>query len=100
MDCKDLGQSSNPKFSLGALIFSATVDRLVRKGKLDPMPLLHRHLCGDWGEMCDQDKALNDDALKSHYRLFSAYEVPPHYRVWIITEADRSATTVLLPEDY
>lgn len=100
MDCKDLGQSSHPKFSLGALIFSAAVDRLVRNDKLDPIPLLRRHLCGDWGDLCDQDKALNDDALQSHYRLFSAYEVAPHYRVWIITEADRSSTTVLLPEDY
>lgn len=61
---------------------------------------LARHLSGDWGDMSDEDKRTNDRALKDGSRLFSAYQVREDTRIWIITEADRSATTVLLPEDY
>lgn len=60
---------------------------------------LGKHLSGDWGDMDRADKALNDLALLDGSRLFSAY----HYntvKFWIITEADRSVTTVLMPEDY
>lgn len=61
---------------------------------------LARHLNGDWGDMSDADKQTNNRALKDGSRLFSAYQVREDTRIWIITEADRSATTVLLPEDY
>lgn len=100
MEWKALCKTTKPKFPLGALLFSAGFNRLVHEGLIDPVPLLQRHVRGDWGDMDDEDKQINDDALKAHCRLFSAYEVPPHYRVWVITEADRSTTTMLLPEDY
>ena len=61
---------------------------------------LARHLSGDWGDMSDADRQANEQALKDGNRLFSAYQVREDTRIWIITEADRSATTVLLPEDY
>jgi len=62
---------------------------------------LRRHIRGDWGDMCDEDKAENDLALKrGDLRLFSAYENPEQPKIWIITEADRSATTILFPEEY
>lgn len=61
---------------------------------------LGRHLRGDWGDMEPSDIAANDRALAhDDGRLFSAYETP-HGRLWIITEADRSATTLLLPAEY
>ena len=61
---------------------------------------LKRHIRGDWGNLSAEDRELNDKALKDGSRLLSAYE---HWRlpkIWIITEADRSVTTVLFPEDY
>lgn len=61
---------------------------------------LARHLSGDWGDMSNADRQANEQALKDGSRLFSAYQVREDTRIWIITEADRSATTVLLPEDY
>jgi hypothetical protein len=60
---------------------------------------LHRHLAGDWGDLCSEDKAENDFSLHHGFRLFSAYDTP-NGKLWIITEADRSATTFLLPEEY
>lgn len=61
---------------------------------------LERHLSGDWGDLCDEDKQANEDALENRLRILSAYKLPDGTRIWIITEADRSATTVLLPEEY
>ena len=59
-----------------------------------------RHLNGDWGDLCAEDKAENELSLKKGFRLFSAYEKEGMPKIWIITESDRSATTVLFPEDY
>lgn len=61
---------------------------------------LWRHAAGDWGEVCAEDKELNDRALIDGTRLLSAYVAEDGTRFWVITEADRSATTVLLPEEY
>ena len=58
-----------------------------------------RHARGDWGEVCDEDKQSNDEALKVGCRLHSAYTVEGKV-VWIITESDRSATTALFPDEY
>ena len=60
---------------------------------------LRRHVAGDWGDVCDEDRGLNDEALKNGSRILSVYR-DEETKFWIITEADRSATTVLLPEDY
>ena len=59
-----------------------------------------RHARGDWGDLCSEDKQANDDALQVGTRLLSAYRTDAGRKFWIITEADRSATTVLLPEEY
>jgi len=61
---------------------------------------LARHITGDWGDLCEEDKAANDQAVKDDLRILSAYEDPPHPKIWIITEADRSSTCMLFPEDY
>ena len=61
---------------------------------------LCRHAEGDWGEVCDEDRAENEFSLDKHLRLLSVYRDRNGRKFWIITEADRSATTVLLPEDY
>lgn len=69
---------------------------------------LTRHRMGDWGCVCDEDKATNDEAVQAGFRILSAYPIDPAKPhkgygdnvVWIITEADRSVTTILLPSEY
>ena len=61
---------------------------------------LKRHQCGDWGETCREDAQMNEDALRMGGRVFSVYRLKDGTRIWIITEADRAATTALLPGEY
>lgn len=65
-----------------------------------PEALLDRHVRGDWGELCEEDRRRNAEALSTGGRLLSAYALPDDTRLWIITEADHSATTLLLPHEY
>ena len=64
------------------------------------MVLLARHLSGDWGEVCAEDAKENEFSLEHGFRLLSAYVLRDGTKVWIITEADRSATTILLFSEY
>ena len=73
--------------------------RVLGESKAHPFDYLARHATGDWGELCTFDRRQNEIALSDGYRVFSSYKVPAG-RVWIITEADRSITTILLPEEY
>ncbi|RJQ55255.1 MAG: hypothetical protein C4521_02810 [Actinobacteria bacterium] len=66
----------------------------------NPTLYLLRHRQGDWGEVDEEDWRENDYAAKHNFRILSAYTLKTGVRVWIITEADRSATTFLLPEEY
>ena len=66
----------------------------------DIVEALRRHASGDWGEVDAHDQAANDEALKDGTRLLSAYRSASGTTFWVITEADRSVTTVLLPDDY
>ena len=61
---------------------------------------LQRHTEGDWGDVCEEDWALNDEALENESRLLSSYRTKRGIQFWIITEWDRSVTTILLPEEY
>ncbi len=91
----------NMRFSPGQLILTAGVDELVQQGRLNPSMYLRRHLGGDWGDLVEDDRQLNDAALASGQdRLFSSYQVLPDLKLWIITEWDRSVTTLLLPSEY
>lgn len=87
-----------PKFSLGRLM--ATPNALNSVPDHEIQSALLRHHCGDWGEVCREDHAANEQALVEGSRLFSVYRSPTGVKFWIITEWDRSLTTVLLPEDY
>jgi hypothetical protein len=62
--------------------------------------LLARHVSGDWGDVCPEDRGLNNEALRLGGRLMSVYKLPMAETVWLITEADRQSTTVLLPAEY
>jgi hypothetical protein len=84
-------------FPLGQLV--ATANATVRLSTEEVLSGLRRHACGDWGDLPPEDTLANDAALQQGGRLFSAYGFGAA-RFWIITDADRSVTTVLLPEDY
>lgn len=86
------------KFDPGRLVATPTALRAIPEREL--FFALQRHLNCDWGDVCEADKRSNTQALKTGERLFSAYHTSDDLKFWIITEADRSATTVLLPQDY
>ena len=87
-----------PTFPLGQLV--ATPNALEHITQDDIMAALQRHVAGDWGDVCAEDKQSNDRAVAEETRILSAYRTANGTKFWIITEADRSVTTVLLPEDY
>ena len=62
--------------------------------------LIERHLSGDFGELCAEDQTSNRDAIRDGGRVVSSYRVDAEHTVWVITEADRSVTTLLLPSEY
>jgi hypothetical protein len=89
------------RFSPGQVVMTPGVDELVQQGRLDLSAYLRRHLGGDWGDLDDEDRRQNEAALQSgEDRLFSSYDVAPDLKLWIITEWDRSVTTLLLPSEY
>ena len=85
-------------FPLGDLYVTAAADRTISTA--DIATALARHARCDWGDVCDEDRQENYLSLARGYRLFSAYHDGNGVKFWIITEADRSVTTVLLPDDY
>ena len=87
-------------FKLGDLLSTpAALAALFRSGQT-PLFFLARHARGDWGDVDAEDWKLNDAAVREGSRILSAYTTLNGERVWVITEADRSATTILLPEEY
>ena len=86
------------KFRLGHIV--STPNALSQLTQEDILTGIQRHQAGDWGDLDSEDKTANDRALVNHTRILSAYRAANGTRFWIITEADRSATTLLLPEDY
>lgn len=92
-------------FELGRVLATRGIADLVSacKVKLPTLEgVLRRHTRCDWGDLCDEDKQLNDLGLKPGHegRLFSSYKIDQQLKVWIITESDRSVTTMLLPDEY
>jgi hypothetical protein len=86
------------RFRLGHIISTPNA-----QSKLSPEDILsgiRRHQAGDWGDVDAHDRRANDTALKEGTRLLSVYRAKTGIQFWIITEADRSSTTILLPEDY
>lgn len=84
-------------FPLGETVITANAS--LRLTTEEVLAGLRRHVCGDWGDLCPEDMQANDEALLTGGRLLSVFGSGQH-RFWIITEWDRSVTTVLLPEDY
>jgi hypothetical protein len=86
-------------FLLGRVVATPGALQLLEEVGEDPLPYLARHASGDWGELDSQDRRENERSLKNGWRVLSSYPVGEK-TLWIITEADRSVTTILLPEEY
>jgi hypothetical protein len=87
-------------FSLGRIVATPAAIAAMEEAAANPADYLLCHVTGDWGDLCEEDKAENEYSLSRYLRLLSAYTLPDGVKIWIITEADRSVTTILLPEDY
>ena len=92
------------KFDLGKVVMTQGIMSLIEKEPLLDIEIgssLYSHCINDWGNLCEEDKQLNDSAVVDGGRILSAYEIGENkVKIWIITEADRSCTTILLPEEY
>ncbi len=91
---------SPPKFALGAIVATPGAVRALNDSSQSPFEFLRRHVSGDWGRLDVDDKRENELSLREGFRLLSAYRLSTGVKLWIITEADRSVTTLLLPDEY
>lgn len=92
--------TQSPRFQLGQIVATpGAVDAFEKAGQ-EPMELLRRHVLGDWGEIDDEDRQNNEDAVVHGARIMSVYRLKNNVTVWLVTEADRSVTTFLLPSEY
>ena len=88
----------NPRFNPGRLMITRNAKDVLPHMEVNAA--IERHLNGDWGDVCQSDWQRNEQALRDGDRLLSVYQTQDGEKFWIITESDRSATTVLLPSDY
>jgi len=89
-----------PKFSLGRTVATPGALEALEASGQSPAEFLSRHVRGDWGEICEEDRRENEFALGRSLRVFSVYRTRNGTKLWVVTEADRSATTLLLPDEY
>ena len=87
-------------FDLGRVVATPGGLKAIVDGGHNPADFLERHQSGDWGEVCRADAQANNRALKDGARILSTYWTRKDVRLWVITEADRSSTCILLPEEY
>ena len=94
------GNTPKPLFDLGQVVGTpGALEALVDAEQL-PDEILVRHVTGDWGDLDDEDKAENELSVEQGFRILSAYKLQTGVKVWVITERDRSVTTLLLPDEY
>jgi hypothetical protein len=89
-----------PRFPLGRVVATPGALRALEEADQTPIEFLERHQAGDWGELCNEDKMENEFSVRNGFRILSAYRTRNDVKLWVITEADRSATTLLLPHEY
>ena len=93
------------RFELGQIVATCGVHEMMQTDssfRKFVSACMNRYMSGDWGDLCEEDRLANDDSLRSEGRILAAYENPDHpdWKIWIITELDRSATTILFPSEY
>jgi hypothetical protein len=124
-DSTPASNASTARFALGQLYYTPGAQEVLLRYQINPFDLLKRHVMGDWGDLCAEDVEANEEALSVGARLMSSYTLPsPNVdgdnagenkvdgnnegngkplepvKIWLITEADRSVTTLLLPDEY
>ena len=92
--------TKKPLFDLGQLVATPGALAALEKTGQNAMESLSRHVRGDWGELPEEDEAANQFSLEKGFRLLSSYRTTANDKIWVITEADRSHTTLLLPDEY
>ncbi len=92
--------SLKPLFTLGRVYATPGALEALRSSGNDPKVFLFRHVTGDWGDLDNEDKAENDLSVLKGFRILSSYRTSNHTKIWVITDADRSSTTLLLPSEY
>ena len=89
------------RFPLGQVVGTPAALKALHENGKTPEQILARHVRGDWGdELCEEDWKVNEQALVQGHRILSAYRISSGTKIWVITEADRSSTCLLLPEEY
>lgn len=96
----DTKTAMRPRFQSGHVAATIGAMDLLQGDQALAVMLLARHLAGDCGDTCAEDKAINEDAIRHGNRVMSVYKLIGGRVIWVITEADRSVTTFLLPEEY
>ena len=87
-------------FPLGQVVMTPGAMEVLKRSGESPRDFIARHQSGDWGEVCAEDAQANQEALQQGFRLMSVYRTAGGKKLWVITEADRSVPTLLLPEEY
>src|SRR5262249_23313617 len=93
-------KTNGRKLKLGQIVSTPGALAALEESHQNPQEFLERHQSGDWGEVGAEDWKENELSVKKGFRVLSSYTLSTGKKIWIITEADRSATTLLLPEDY
>ena len=96
---------SKPRFPLGQIVATPAALEAIQQAEQSPAEFLDRHVCGDWGDLSEDDREANEASLRDGSRILSAYHTACGAKIWIITEAadddgQRAATTILLPDEY
>ena len=89
-----------PTFTWSRVVATPGVLEVLQQAERDPAEFLARHVVGDWGDLDDEDKHENELSVEKGFRILSAYKLDDDTKIWIITEHDRSVTTILLPSEY
>ncbi len=95
---RELGKPG--KFELGQVVMTSGAGEALLAAQQVPPEFLLRHKHGDWGDLCAEDARENERSLRLGNRILSSYQTRQEAKLWVITEWDRSATTLLLPEEY
>lgn len=96
-----MSYTNGPRFPMGRPVITPAAQAALDAAGIEGVLLLARHIHGDWGDLSPEDLASNELALLTGRRLLSSYSIPDgRSKVWIITEADRSVTTILLSHEY
>ena len=89
-----------PLFPLGQCVATPGALAALEEARQTPADFLNRHVFGEWGESHPDDRGMNEQALTDEARIFSVYRTSKGEKVWVITEADRASTCILLPDEY